>query len=361
MKSRTARRRESAARRWIGLPLAALCAGLHVTPADAGTASAQPAAAPAVEAPPQDTDPRRSGQNATIFLANNLEFRFVGDAGFHIRNVEADLRANDPARPIVMDDPASFRVDVTRGEISMTGANLAALLNRELTAAKAPIRNARVTVGKNGLEIGGELLRGGSWLPLTLTGRLTQDSPVTLSFAADSIVIDGVEVQPSLHVARLTVQDLVPLRTRSISLQGNRIVIRVDTMLPPPQFRFAIRSLGQTDDRIVMVLARGPDGTGDSAPTRKRDAFRQAGTSAALRDDPKRSYLILAGGDVRIERVLATDSVVTFSSEDPAEVLTFPLYDYRSLLASCAVRLSADGDVSITRRPNAQVRSGAHP
>ncbi|KVE36430.1 hypothetical protein [Burkholderia sp. TSV86] len=351
---------------------AALLSLAHCPAAGAAADPSNPAGAYPASAALAAVSAQCADRRATRFIANNLEFRFSGDAGFQIRHVNAWLNANDPSRPIVMDDPESFRVDVSNGEISMTGANLAALLNRELSDAHAPIRNTQIKVVKNGLQIVGELLRGKSWLPMTLTGRLMLDDAATLGFEADNILIDGVEVAPSLHVARLTIQSIVPLHTRSISLRDNRIVIRVMSMLPPPQFRFSIQAISQTGERIVMTLgpnlgsrsASNPATSAAAGVNAAPHANAKAGADACgepplasiatgLISDPARSYLLLSGGDIRVERVLARDTTLAFSSADASETLTFSLYDYRTLLQRCNVRLGTDGSVSIIKRPDA--------
>ena len=87
--------------------------------------------------------------------------------------------------------------------LSSVGIALATLLNQDLAASRAAVRNLRMSTRKDGQEVRGELLRKGRWRPLRMLTEIELSGPLEVTLVPRRIFVDGVEVTSSLAAASI--------------------------------------------------------------------------------------------------------------------------------------------------------------
>ncbi|MGC3645840.1 hypothetical protein ACPTFH_30845, partial [Pseudomonas aeruginosa] len=89
-----------------------------------------------------------------------------------------------PTRPVAhmsIDEPTAMVARIQAGEIFVTDATLGTLVNQDLAASRAAVRNLSMNTRKDGQEVRGELLRKGRWRPLRLLTEIELSGPLEVT------------------------------------------------------------------------------------------------------------------------------------------------------------------------------------
>ncbi len=225
-----------------------------------------------------------------------------------------------PGAPLSLDDPTAMVARIQAGEIFVSDATLATLLNQDLAASRAAVRNLSMNTRKDGQEVRGELLRKGRWRPLRMLTEIELSGPLEVTLVPRRIFVDGVEVTSSLAAASIEMSEVLKLKTRHMELVGNRIRVDLDGLFPPPRLDFRVSRLALAD--LQWPALRAPD-----------------------------SYMFIEGGDIKMARTVLVKAYALFTSLSPGQPLLFNLYDYRRQLQNGVIRLREDGMVQIAVSP----------
>lgn len=322
------------------LPLLALLGAFAAGAAErppTGSDWGQPAVDLMAAVPPRTLDgepgPRGSDAGASRLWIANTDFRLHDDIGFFIRRMLIEMHSLTPGTPLLLDDPTAMEARIQAGDIFVADATLATLLNQDLRAADAPVRNLQLETRRDGQEVRGELLRKGRWRPLRMLTGIELAGPLQVALVPRQIFVDGVDVTPSLAAASIDMSEVLSLQTRHMRLIGNRILVDLDGLFPPPRLDFSVRSLALGDGGMDLQLG---------------------GELAALKWPSLRapeSYMFIEGGDIKMARTVLVKAYALFTSLSPREPLLFNLYDYRRQLQYGEIRLREDGMVHIAVSP----------
>lgn len=314
---------------WQGLSAAV---GERPAPSDWG----QPANALMQAVPPRELDDsvglRGSGKADTRLWIRQTDFRLHDDIGFFIRQMLINMRPNQSGTPLLLDDPTSMVAQVAAGDIFVADKTLDTLLNEDLRASNAPVRNLRLQTRAGGQEVHGELLRKGRWRPLKMVTDIEVIGPMQVALVPRQIQVDGVDVTPSLAAASIEMAEVLSLKTRNMELVGNRILVDLDGLFPPPRLEFQVRALELAEGGLDLAL----------------------GDVASLdwpRVEAPDSYMFIEGGDIKMTRTILVKAYALFTSLSRQQPLLFNLYDYRRQLQYGEIRLREDGMVHIAVSP----------
>jgi hypothetical protein len=118
-----------------------------------------------------------------------------------------------------------------------------------------------------------------------------------------------------------------------MQLLGNRILVDLDGLFPPPRLEFAVRSLKLADGGMDLQL-------GDDLASLQWPQLQAP-----------ESYMFIQGGDIKMARTILVKAYALFTSLSPGQPLLFNLYDYRRQLQYGEIRLRQDGMVHIAVSP----------
>lgn len=263
---------------------------------------------------------RGSGSASSRLWIADTDFRLHDDIGFFIQRMLIRMEPTRPGAPLSLDDPTAMVARIQAGEIFVSDATLATLLNQDLAASRAAVRNLSMNTRKDGQEVRGELLRKGRWRPLRMLTEIELSGPLEVTLVPRRIFVDGVEVTSSLAAASIEMSEVLKLKTRHMELVGNRIRVDLDGLFPPPRLDFRVSRLALAD--LQWPALRAPD-----------------------------SYMFIEGGDIKMARTVLVKAYALFTSLSPGQPLLFNLYDYRRQLQNGVIRLREDGMVQIAVSP----------
>ncbi|WP_443111578.1 hypothetical protein [Burkholderia sp. FERM BP-3421] len=283
-------------------------------------------------AQPRPTTLRDSGQNGALTFLRDIDFRIVGDLGFYVHELSATLTPTHPGAPVVFDDPSSFEIDVHRGIVTLDDAKLTALFGSYIFGYRdAPLRKLRVSAGDGVIHLQGEMRRD-SWVPFSLTGKLTIRDATQLVFHPTAINVSGIDANPVMRAANVRMSDLLKIDTPVARLAGDDLVMAVDRLMPPPRQKLTIVALRITPAGLDLAL---DDGT-------------QAGF--AIPDGAPHQAMYIRGGDVKFMRSMPMNADILISparAPRAGERFVFDLYHYREQVAAGYFNFNASGAMSI--------------
>ncbi|KAF1069188.1 MAG: hypothetical protein GAK45_01160 [Pseudomonas citronellolis] len=273
------------------------------------------------------------GQGSNLWISHT-DFRLHDDIGFFIRKMLIHMLPKGPAgEPLLLDDPTAMVARIEAGDIFVADSTLASLLNEELRNAGAPVRNLVLKTRHDGQEVRGELLRKGRWRPLRMLTGVQQVGPLKVALVPTRIFVDEIDVTPSLQAASIEMSEVLQLHTAHMQLTGNRILVDLDGLFPPPRLEFTVSHLALADGGMDLKL--GSDVQALAWPPL----------------NAPQSYMFIEGGDIKLARTVLVKAYALFTSLSPEQPLLFNLYDYRRQLQYGEIRLRQDGMVHIAVSP----------
>ncbi|RPO55071.1 hypothetical protein IPC1225_13300, partial [Pseudomonas aeruginosa] len=124
---------------------------------------------------------RGSGSASSRLWIADTDFRLHDDIGFFIQRMLIRMEPTRPGAPLSLDDPTAMVARIQAGEIFVSDATLATLLNQDLAASRAAVRNLSMNTRKDGQEVRGELLRKGRWRPLRMLTEIELSGPLEVT------------------------------------------------------------------------------------------------------------------------------------------------------------------------------------
>src|SRR5262249_49175516 len=145
---------------------------------------------PQLSLPPSlSTSPVRAELHSVNFRTGG------GDVVLHIRRLSGELLPASTNLPPNFDDPASFVLRINSGEIGITPADLANLLNHYAFGySSSPIRNIRISIHGDRVRQKGTLVKGVP-IPFEAEGKLAPTPEGLLEFRAMKIKSAHVPVK----------------------------------------------------------------------------------------------------------------------------------------------------------------------
>jgi hypothetical protein len=268
-----------------------------------------------------------SGRGEALMFIENTNFRFVGDIGFYVPRLAVSLKPNNPALPVVFDDPLSFSIHVHRGNVILSGTALTALFNDYVFKfAGAPLKELKLSTAPGVLTLAGKLYRG-KWIPFVMKGNVTTRDGHILLYEPDRVEVDGADATMLLPAANVKLDELLKVDAPGAKLVGSTIVLDALKLFPPPKLQFRIKSVSLESNGLVLEFDDGR-------------ALEFAKPFAA-----SSSHMLVRGGDVKFLRTMPLNVSLQINNIESGKDLDFCLYRYRDQLVRGHFTVTEKGEI----------------
>lgn len=272
---------------------------------------------------------RDSGRNHSLMFIRNTDFHYLGNVGFYASELSLSLKPNNPALPVVFDDPTSFALYLHQGTILLTPVALEALFNDHVfNFPAATVKNLKVSTTSGVLTLSGDMFRG-EWIPFSMKGRITLKQGHLLYFNPTTVVVNGVDTTKVLAAANVKLAELLTIKAPGAELVGSSIILDAQNLFPPPKLFMKISSVNLEDKGLVIHF---------------NDGYHPAFPTPLV---PNSSYMIVRGGDVKFMRSIALDASLQIDNADPDKDLNFCLYRYREQLTQGSLTFTKTGAIHV--------------
>lgn len=316
----------------------------------ASAAHAPPPTRPSVRAP------LVAGDSATWIEMRNVHLR-LGDRGaIRIRRLRGEMIRAVPSVPAALDDERSFSIRITDGSVSLTGEDLAALLNGYVFAYRgAPLKKLAVRFEGDRIIQSGVMHKGVD-LPFEITASLALTAEGLVRLHPERVRLLGVDGAALLGALRLRLDDLLDLSgARGASVKGNDIYLDPAKSIPPPAIVGRLASVRIEGEELVQQFVRLAD---DSV----FGGYVRPDTSVT-------SFIYFRGGQMRFGKLTMWDTDLQIDDADQSDPFDLYLAKYNEQLVAGFSRNHSDlgldvqmPDYSDIRRPPVPpVVSGARP
>lgn len=288
--------------------------------------SAQPAAkpvpanpVPAVEAPAVAATPPASptvapGRGVKTEM-RNVSFHLMDRAAAHVETLSGEVWPIGKNEMPDFDNKNSYEVRVSNGRISIAPESLSILLNDYVFAGKdAPLKDLRVTIDKDQLDIKGKLHS---------KGDISFETKGTVSVSEDGRLRVHTEKVKALHVPLKGVMGVLGVELADVlntsKIDGldtdkNDLLMDLGKLLPPPHIRGKVTGVKVEKNSIVTIFGDGGKATTES---------RETG-----------NYMTFQGNSVRFGKLTTDNADLTVLDLDPEDPLDWSQDHYREQLVA---------------------------
>lgn len=280
--------------------------------------------------------PRRHGP-ATDANPIHVEMRDVvlypyDDVPASVSALSGTVAPERPGRPVVFDDPSSYRIDAAYSEMRLSAADLAILMNRHILAGgRTAIREVSARFEDGAVALSGTLVKLGLPIPFTATATLEPTATGDLRVHVTAMKAAGLIPKGLIDAVGLPLSTLAqPSRTGVFHIDGDDLVVPVASMFPPPRVTGRLTAVRVTPEALVAVI-------GHPVP------LAAAPAHAA-------SYLHYVGGSFDFAKLTMHDSDLTVVGQDDHAPLAYaPAHYYAQLEAGSTQSLPDFGLVARVR------------
>lgn len=261
---------------------------------------------------------------------SNAHLRVAPGVVLEVRQLRGELRSRAPDEPPVFDDPRSFVLHVTHGEVAMTPESLSNLLNDRVFAYPgAPLSDIEVSIEDGRLKQKGTLHKG---IPLPFSTdaevSVTEDGRVRLH--PKSIKAIGLPVAGLMKLIHLELDDLVDAEgAPAIAIQDNDFILDAERLLDAPQIRGRLTAIRLEAGRIVQVFGKG------------------ALAAEPPADGAQRNYMYFRGNTLRFGKLTMHDTDMQLIDDDPSDPFDFYPDRYVVQLTAGYSKNRADGALRV--------------
>lgn len=248
----------------------------------------------------------------------------------------ADLQAMDSTLPLMPDQRHTYTFAILEGELRVPASSLEVMLNRHvLPEVGQPLHDVQISFAGDRLVLRAKIHRMGLELPITMESRLGLDAQGRIVLEPERIAVSELGVGAMFRFLRLDLEHLMPLPADGpFRLDGNRITVDPAAIFPAP--RASGRPGAIRVDRGELVLVY---------PT------EHPLEPPMLIDPAAPNYLLCAGHDLLIGKMLITDAYFQIVNSEASTHLDFSLEHYREQLAAGQSSLGS-GDRMLVKLPN---------
>lgn len=282
--------------------------------------------------------PVSSPDSVTQLTMRNVDFHTDSTGFLRIRRLEGTMRSRVQGAVVDFDDPRSFEVTLSSGEVALTGADLTHLMTAYIFNYQgSPLSKLAARIEGGRLVLTGTLHKGVD-LPFELSATVGVGPNGRLRIHANDIHAEHINAGGLLHALHLSLASLLDLSgSKGATAVDDDILIEPLRALPPPTLRGTL-----VDARIadaMLVLGFGAS----AAPIRAADSAS--------------NYLRLSGGSVRFGRLVMNDADITMTDADPRDPFDFFLDRYQRQLVAGYSRTLANGGLIVVMPDFAKLSS----
>lgn len=228
----------------------------------------------------------------------------------HVRELHGRVSAVHPGAIPFLDDPTSFRIQVTSGTVDLNGPDLAALLNSYVFAYRgSPLRDIRARIDGSTVVLNG-IMHKGVDLRFEMTSELSLEPDGRIRAHPRKMKILGVNGAALLHALGMHLDKVLDVSgSRGATVIGDDLLLDPVRIVPSPAIEGRLASVRTEGDHITQTFVR----TADDSVFRTRVRV----------DSSAHHYLYFRGGRLRFGKLLMTDTdllIVDADERDPFDL-----------------------------------------
>jgi hypothetical protein len=260
----------------------------------------------------------------------NVDLHIDPKNAMRVRSLQGQV-VTKPGVIAWLDDPSSFRIRATSGEVALDGAAISALLNEvAFNYPGAPITGLRVTI-ENGSVVQRGTLHKGVAIPFQMWSVPAMQPDGRLKLHPDRLIILGVNGLSLMHALGLHLDKMMNLsKAKGVSVKGDDLYLDPLAIIPNPV----------VDGKLKSVRIEGPYMVQEFFHTADDTIF-----GSFVRADPTvKNFIYFRGGSLRFGRLTMSDTDLLIKDADERDPfdLYFPEYN-KQLVAGHSNTLPNNG------------------
>ena len=262
-----------------------------------------------------ETKTRDEGNHSVEVQMRNVMYHYTDQIAVHIRRLQGELIPQKGDLPI-FDDKGSFTLKIASGEIAMSPASLANVLNSYVFAKHdAPVKDVSIQIeSRNQLKIKGKLHSKGD-IAFETEGRLSTTPDGKIRLHAEKVRALHLPVKGLMDLLGIEISDLIKTgKVRGLVAEKDDLILDPETLLPPPHIEGQVTGVRLEKDNLVQVFG----GSEKSTPTQLAAA----------------NYMYYRGNQLRFGNLTMNDTDMALIDMDPKDPFDFYLDHYKQQLVA---------------------------
>lgn len=259
--------------------------------------------------------PAQETGSATTIEMRQVLFRYSPDIQAEVRSLSGTLVSVRGGTTVNFDDPSSFEVRASSALITLSMAQLQALMNEYiLRSPAAKMKDLKLRQQNSHLRISG-VLKKGVPLPFEADAAISVTSDAKLEIDVQKFSGAKIPLKSVLDALGIDLEDLVKTGAgKGLSVSHDKLILDPETALPAPTLRGKLSDARLAEQKLVLTFGSKDDSS-----------------KASARRVP-RGYMWLRGGSVRFGRQIMFDADIRMSDLVPEPLFDFYLKEYQKQL-----------------------------
>lgn len=267
---------------------------------------------------PPPTDLRGTENGITEIAMRNVSYHVDDQLRLGIRRLRGRLH-NVNGGIVVLDERKDMALDVTAGEIALSGPELSILMNRYVFGFKgSPLKDLIVrTEGDHIVQTG--TMHKLIDIPFEMTATLSVTEDGWIRIHPTKMDICNLDGEKLLRAVGKNLSDMLDLSGgKGVKVVGNDILLDPAASLPAPRINGKITGVRVEGGSIVQTFGAADD----SDPPKLKPSY------------PARNYIYFRGGTIRFGKLFMVDTDLLTVDADESDPFDFYFDYYHSQLVA---------------------------
>lgn len=250
----------------------------------------------------------------------NVDLHIDPKNAMRVRSLQGQVMTK-PGVIAWLDDPTSFRIRATSGEVALDGPAITALLNEvAFNYPGAPITNLRVTI-ENGSVVQRGVLHKGVAIPFQMWSVPAMQPDGRLKLHPDKLKILGVNGLSLMHALGLHLDNMMNLsKARGVTVKGDDLYLDPLAIIPNPVVEGKLKAVRIDGAYLVQEFFHTADDT----------IF-----GSFVRADPTaKNFVYFRGGSLRFGRLTMSDTDLLIQDLDEHDPFDLYFREYNRQLVA---------------------------
>jgi hypothetical protein len=261
---------------------------------------------------------RSQGRGEVRTEMKGVNFRIDPELVLEVRHLRGALEPTQKGKPPWFDNPGSFTVRIDTGEIAMTSASLATLMNHYLFAGPgAPVKDVTVEF-RDGHLIQTSTLNKKIPIRATLEGDVSATPDGDILFHPTKIEAGKLSVKKLLDLFGVELSNVIKSQeSKGLKVVGDDLILDPERLLPPPRIRGRVTAVRIEGDRMIQTFGGGAPGKPLSPSFPK-----------------EKNYMFMSGGILSFGKLTMNGADLQIIDADPKDPFDFFLSQYAKQLVA---------------------------
>jgi hypothetical protein len=250
----------------------------------------------------------------------NVDLHIDAKNAMRVRSLQGQV-VTKPGVIAWLDDPTSFRIRATSGEVALDGAAISALLNEvAFNYPGAPITGLQVSI-ENGSVVQRGTLHKGVAIPFRMWSVPQMQPDGRLKLHPDRLIILGVNGLSLMHALGLHLDNMMNLsKARGVTVKGDDLYLDPLAIIPNPVVEGKLKSVRIEGPYMVQEFFHTADDT----------IF-----GSFVRADPTvKNFIYFRGGSLRFGRLTMSDADLLIRDADEHDPFDLYFAEYNRQLVA---------------------------